>query len=244
MRRELATALALACGLAVPSLARADEAPSNASLRFAERRHTVALLELGIIALPGAPISASQTGGDTPFGRLGSGDATIQTGIHVLFRAWPDWVFGAGFLFGPKPTSDSEYGGLTNLQRTHSRSYVSFGGEFRYVPLHTRFFEAWVGGGLGVIIIADRFGTQAGDPMPGFFGDHTVTLRTEGLSTGIQAGVDWIISDHFVAGFTFRANHWFLPTNSTCSPIGDCTTLVGSANSLEFGLTVGYRIPL
>lgn len=243
MKSTLPAALVSICLLAAPS-ALADESSASASLRFAERRHTLALLELGIIALPGAPISPSQTGGDTPFGRIGSGDATVQTGIHVLFRVAPDWVFGAGFLFGPKPTSDTEYGGLSNLRRTHSRSYVSFGGEFRYVPLHTRFFEAWVGGGVGVIIIADRFGTEAGDPLPGFFGDHAVTLRTEGLSTGIQAGVDWIISDHFVAGFTFRLNHWFLPSTPTCSPIGDCTTLTGSANSLEFGLTVGYRIPL
>lgn len=244
MKRSFAFALVLACNLGAPLAARADEPLSNGSLSFAERRHTLALLELGIIALPGAPISTSQIGGDTPFGRIGSGDATVQTGIHVLFRVARDWVFGAGFLFGPKPTSDSEYGGLANLQRTHSRSYVSFGGEFRYVPLHSRYFEAWVGGGLGVIIIADRFGTEAGDRLPGFFGDHNVTLRTEGLSTGIQLGVDWIISDHFVAGFTFRANHWFLPTTPTCSPIGDCTTLTGSANSIEFGLTVGYRIPL
>ena len=128
-------------------MAHADDLSSGPSLSFAERRHTLALVELGIIALPGAPISTSQIGGDTPFGRIGSGDATVQTGIHVLFRVARDWVFGAGFLFGPKPTNDSEYGGLGNLQRTHSRSYVSFGGEFRYVPLHTRYFEAWVGDG-------------------------------------------------------------------------------------------------
>ena len=71
-----------------------------------------------------------------------------------------------------------------------------------------------------------------------------VTLHTEGLSVGISAGFDWIITDRFVAGFGLRLAHWFLPSTPTCSPIGDCTTLLGSANAIGFGLTVGYRIPL
>lgn len=232
---------------AVPSVARADDASANndgpTSLNFVQRPHTVALVEVGILALPNAPISPGQSGGDTPFGSIGSGDATLQTGIHILFRVARDWVIGAGFLFGPRPTSDPEYGGASNLQRTHSRSYFSTGGELRWVPLHTRFIEAWVGATADVVIIADRFATE-GPSKPTVFGERVVTLHTEGLSVGLAAGFDWVITDRFVAGFGLRVAHWFLPSTPTCSPIGDCTTLLGSANAIGFGLTVGYRIPL
>ncbi|CAN5324260.1 hypothetical protein BH09MYX1_BH09MYX1_23780 [soil metagenome] len=242
-----AGAIALAL-LTAPIAANADD-PSNPSsgltaVNFAQRPHTVAMLELGILALPGTPISSSQAGGDTPFGRIGSGDATLQAGIDILFRVAKDWVIGAGFLFGPRPTSDPEYGGLGQLPRSHSRSYLSTGAEIRWVPLHTRFIEAWVGATTGIIIIADRFSTDAGIAKPTVFGERVVTLRTEGLSLGIEAGFDWSITDRFVAGFGLRAAHWFLPSNPQCSPIGDCTTLLGSANAIGFGITFGYRIPL
>ncbi len=241
------TLAAVLAAVAVPSVASAEDAsaPSGGatSLNFVQRPHTVALLEVGILALPGAPISSSQVGGDTPFGSIGSGDATLQTGIHILFRVAKDWVFGAGFLFGPRPTSDPEYGGASNLQRTHSRSYLSTGGEARWVPLHTRFIEAWLGANADVVIIADRFATE-GPSKPTVFGERVVTLHTEGLSVGVAAGFDWVITDRFVAGFGVRVAHWFLPSTPTCSPIGDCTTLLGSANAIGFGLTLGYRIPL
>lgn len=244
----LGVGLVLAAGIArasdPPSDGRSDKTAAGTAINFVQRPHTVALLEVGILALPGAPISSSQVGGDTPFGRIGSGDATLQTGIDVLFRVSRDWVFGAGFLFGPRPTSDPEYGGLGQLPRSHSRSYLQTTGEFRWVPLHTRFIEAWVGGTLGVVIIADRFETQAGASKPTVFGERVVTLRTEGLTLGVQAGFDWVITDRFVAGFAVRLAHWFLPGSPQCSPIGDCTTLLGSANAIGFGVNVGYRIPL
>ena len=238
---------AAALGLVAPAAQAADppnDPDAKAAHRFVERPHTVALLELGILALPGAPLSSSQVGGDTPFGRIGSGDATLEMGIHSLFRIARDWVLGAGFLFGPRPTSDPEYGGLGQLPRTHSRSYLTTGGELRWIPIHTRFIEAWAGAVADVVIIADRFTTDAGESKPTVFGERAVTLHTEGLGVGIQAGFDWIITDRFVAGFGLRLSHWFLPSTPSCSPIGDCTTLLGSANAIGFGLTVGYRIPL
>ncbi len=247
VKYTLPMALAL---VAAPAAAWAEgnsndaSAGANTAVNFVQRPHTVALVEVGILALPGAPISSSQVGGDTPFGRIGSGDATIQTGIHILFRVAKDWVLGAGFLFGPRPTSDPEYGGASQLPRSHSRSYLGTGGELRWVPLHTRFIEAWVGAVAGVVIIADRFETEAGLAKPTVFGERVVTLRTEGLSVGVQAGFDWVITDRFVAGFGVRLAHWFLPSTPTCSSIGDCTTLLGSANAIGFGITFGYRIPL
>jgi len=232
-------------------LARADgdadqsNTSAGAAAHFIERPNTIALLEGGILALPGAPISASQQGGSVPIlGPIGHGDATIQLGIHLLYRPLRDWAFGAGFLFDPKPTSDTEYGGLGGLPRSHSRAYFFIGGEARYIPLHSRFIEGWVGAQAGAVIIADRFSTNVGDPKPAIFGDTEVSLSTEGFYFGGAIGFDWTVSEHVLVGLVARYNHWILPEEPKCSPINDCTTLQGGVDSIDFGFTIGYRIAL
>lgn len=223
-----------------PSTQAADAALS----RIIDRPHTVAELEAGIIALPTAPISAGQSGGDTPFGTLGRGDATMQTGLHVLYRWDRSWAAGAGVLFAPFPTSDTEYGGLRSLPRTHSRSYFFIGGEGRYIPLHYKFLEAWVGVSVGGVVIADRFKTDAGDRVAPILGTKEVTVRTEGFAFGVQFGGNYYLSENWIAGLNFRAYRWILPETPRCSSIGDCATLSGNVEALELGLTIGYRLPL
>lgn len=221
-----------------------EEATEAALSRIVDRPHTVAELEAGIIALPTAPISAGQSGGDTPFGTIGRGDATLQTGLHVLYRWERRFAVGAGVLFAPLPTSDAQYGGLRSLPRTHSRSYFFIGGEGRYVPLHYRFLEAWVGLSLGAVVVADRFTTDAGDRVAPIVGSKEVTVRTEGFAFGVQFGASYFLSENWIMGATFRAYRWILPEAPRCSSIGDCATLSGTVEALELGLTVGYRLPL
>ena len=239
-----------------PRISRADETRGAATLREKDnavrtvddpssRPHTIAELEAGIIALPTAPISASQKGGDTPIlGTIGSGDATAQLGLHLLYRGGPEWAFGAGFLFAPRPTSDTQYGGASGLQRTHARSYFSFNAEGRYYLLHLRKIEAFAGLTLGGVVIADRFTTDAGPDVPSILGTKEVTMRTEGYAIGIEAGGSWLFSDRWIAGAIVRVDRWILPSSPQCSPIGDCTTLNGVVDAFEVGLNVGYRLPL
>jgi len=241
-----AGALAVALLLLAPSV-RADDDdhdPNKPWLDYIARSHTIALIEAGIITLPNAPVSTSTYGGSVPFAPVGHGDATIQIGIHILYRPWRDWAFGANFFFDPRPTSDTEYGGLSGLPRTHSRSYFFIGGEARYIPLHARAIEGYLGAQTGVVIIADRFTTNAGIPKPEIFGDPEVSLSTEGFYFGGHLGFDWYISDRVVAGLVVRYNHWILPELPKCSPILDCTTLTGGVDSIDFGFTLGYRISL
>jgi hypothetical protein len=228
--------------LAAPS-ARAEDAQE---LGLIDRPHTIAELEAGAIALPAAPISKATSGGDTPFlkGLFGKGDATVQTGVHLLYRGGRDWALGAGALFAPSPTSDANAGGLGILPRTHSRSYLYLGTEGRYVPLHWRWVEGWVGLTAGGIIVADRFTTDVGDRVPAILGTKEVTVRTEGFSLGVQGGVSYMFLDRWVAGAIFRADRWILPNSPQCTPIGDCATLTGTVAAFEAGLTIGYRIPL
>jgi hypothetical protein len=230
--------------------ARAD-GPERASLL--DRPHTVIQLEAGILALPNAPISPSNAavrGGNTPFGGVGNGDATLEAGAHVLYRGSRDWAIGAGALFAPRPTSDPNYGGASGLQREHARSYLFLGAEGRYFPFHTRYFDGWLGLATGAIIVADRFTTDNAPDVPSILGNKAVTVSTEGFAIGLQAGADYIISDQVVVGLSLRADRWFLPTQkpfsqeSSCDPIYDCPTLTGNVAAFEVGLTVGYRLQL
>ena len=216
-----------------------------------DRPHTVAELEGGILALPSAPISAANRGGNTPLGTVGNGDATVLTGIHLLYRANGDWAIGAGAMFAPRPTSNNDYvGSQPGLSRSHARSYLFLGGEARYFPLRSRWFEGWVGLTTGALIIADRFTTDAG-PLPApILGTQTTTVSTEGFAIGAQVGGNYLITDQWVVGLALRAERWILPAQkpfsqeTSCDPVGDCPTLPGSVAAFELGLTVGYRIAL
>jgi hypothetical protein len=232
-----------------PAAATIREAHDHPSLL--DRPHTVAEAEAGIVALPTAPISASNRGGATPIGAVGNGDATMQVGVHLLYRATREWAFGAGAAFAPRPTTDPNYGGTSGLlQRTHSRSYLFLGGEVRYFPLRSRWFEGWFGLKTGALIIADRFATNNVPAVPSILGTSTVTVSTEGFAIGLQAGADYLVNDNFVIGLALRADRWVLPSEkpfsqeTSCDPIGDCPTLTGNVAAFEVGLTFGYRIPL
>lgn len=242
MRASRALAFAgLSWALASPALAEGDETSSR-FLRAIERPHAIAVVTGGILALPNAPISASSQGGEVPiFGQIGSGDATVTIGGTVMYRGGPSWAIGVGFMFAPSPTSDEQYGGLSGLKRTHARSYLFVGGEARYIPLRTRWVEAWVGLNGGAVIIADRFYTDVPITIP-VLGGKGVTLSSEGVALGVQLGVDWLITDKLVAGLGLRGQHWILPEDVRCSALGDCTTLRGNTQAFEATLSFGYRI--
>lgn len=227
-----------------PAVSPIETAASDALVRIVDQPHTVAELEGGIIALPNAPISGRVPGGDTPIlGRVGSGDATVQIGIHVLYRWNRSFAVGAGALFAPSPTSDDQYD-LRSLPRSHSRTYLFLGTEARYIPIHYKFAEAWVGVSVGGVIVADRFSSPTTTPVPGILGTPEVTIRTEGFAAGLQLGGSYYLSENWIAGATLRGYQWFLPQTARCSSIGDCASLSGAVLAFELGLTIGYRLPL
>lgn len=213
--------------------------------RIIDRPHTLVELEGGIITLPNAPISSTQRGGDLALvGGLGRGDATINLGLHILYRFARNWAIGAGGTFAPSPTADSQYGGLSALPRTHARSYFFLGVEARWIPIHYKYFEAWVGVSTGATIIADRYSTNTGTDVPSILGTKEVTIRTEGFAIGGQIGGTYYLSENFMLGANIRAYEWILPDTRRCSSIGDCATLSGAVSSIQFGVTLGYRLPL
>jgi hypothetical protein len=241
----------VAASASFAGVARADDEVSrwNDEIEHTliSRPQTIAELEVGAIVLPSEPISVAQRGGNLPAGlEIGKGDATIQIGAHFLYRASARWSVGAMVMLAPDPTTDTGYGlgGSSGLSRSHSRDYFFVGGEFRFVPLHYKLFEGWVGGQLGGTIIADRFTTTEQATYVAPVGYPQVSERTEGLSGGLQLGVTYSFSDSFEVGFTIRANIWYLPSTPNCSAIGDCATLTKTADVFEGGFVVGYRLPL
>lgn len=244
MKRVASAALVLL--FVRPALAQVQEGWSgDVAERVVSHPHTVAELEAGAIVLPTAPITG-HPGGNTPLiGTIGKGDATFMTGLHVLYRGGREWALGAGALVSPLPTSDDNYnGGATHLPRTHSRSYLILGTEGRYIPLHYKWIEGWIGITAGGVVIADRFSTNTGDVVPPILGVREHTIETAGLAFGIQVGVAWMFADRWVAGFATRADQWLLPNTPQCSPLGDCATLTGTVTAFELGLSIGYRLPL
>ncbi len=234
----------ISLGIALPSRAMADE-PAKKTISLSSRPHTIAEVEAGVVVLPTAPISPAQRGGSTPiFGTIGKGDATLQTGLHVLYRTGPEWVIGAAASFAPSPTTDTEYGGGSALPRSHARSYFLLVLEGRYIPVRTDTFDVWVGLRGGGIIVADRFSTETGENVPTVFGTSAVTVRTEGAVLGIQAGTNWYFAERWALGLGLRGDRWLLPVTPACSPIGDCATLSGAIEAFSAGLTISYRIPL
>ncbi len=252
-RRCRATAMAVVAtaaivGTALPRDARAQERDQDRDRdrTSAQRayRHTLAELELGVIALPRASISNGQ--GVVTTSPI-SGDATIQAGLHLVFRANKAWAFGAGFLWGPRPLSESHYGGRSELMRTHSRSYLTMTGEGRYFPLRFKKVDTWIGASAGVVVVSDRFVTDFGKPsdvLPPILGTREVTVRTEGFTTGLELGASYNFYNAWVVAGRFRGSGWFLPGTPACLPIGDCATLSGRLIVFELGISIGYRLPL
>jgi hypothetical protein len=246
--RDIARSVAIATLAAVIPCRAAAEGVHSGNAGYPVESHTVAVLEGGILTLPSAPISPANRGGATPIGAVGNGDATAFLGALILYRANPYWALGAAVDFAPKPTSDRNYGDASGLSRTHTRSYLTLDGEIRYFPIHSQWFEPWVGLSAGAVIVADRFTTNAGEDVPPILGTKSVTVSTQGFVCGIKAGADYLLTQSWVIGLALGASDWILPgadaEQASCDSIGDCPTLKGNVASFDFGLTIGYRIPL
>ncbi len=250
-------AASLATGVASAAAAaesQAQDAQRNVAKRspwsLAERPHVVVELEAGILALPNAAISVANRGGQTPFGSIGRGDATVLVGTHLLYRAGDAWAIGAHGYFAPSPTSDAEYQvNEGKVRREHTRSYLSLGFEARYYTLTTRSVEVFLSASASGIVIADRFTHLGLTPVPTILGKPEVTVRTEGLALGGGLGVLYRPNTNWNVGLLLRAEGWFLPTpdgdprnESSCTAIGDCRTMTGTNFAMMLGINAGYRI--
>ena len=237
-------AAALTAWLFVSSAAEATEEPPARQRWRGFRRTTTVELELGALLLPNAPISDAHRGGSFPLTTLGRGDATAMVGLHFLYRGGIRWAVGAAGRFSPLPTVDEDYGAGSGIVRTHERAYVSATLEGRGYLLSEGPLQVYLGAEGGAVVIADRFRSPEGEKVPAVYGQHAVSIRTEGATLSAVGGLTYALSERWVLGATGRTGVWFLPTAPNCGPLGDCATLRTDVGTIELGLTVGFRSQL
>ncbi len=204
--------------------------------------HAAFQLGVGMLALPAAeacPVSGP-TGPECEPAETALGFA-LQSMARV-----EEFGFGAGitWAFGLRPTTGA---GHESLERQHSRSYFLVEGHFRYYLPRLAIWDSWVGASTGGVIVNDSWTTVA-DREPyadtDFVGPRAVTLHTEGFVLALGVGVDWRFAKRWKFGTHLRYSNWLLPTERETSPLRDLASLAGRVDSLDFGLVVGYLLPI
>lgn len=224
--------------LATSGLHAQESAQSRSAsyARLAERPYTQAELGVGMLTLPGARFCLSNPGSCT------RGDTSPEGYLVMLYRPNRQWAFGAGATIGLPSGSDKAP--PANLDRSHTRSYLMLDTTARYYGLQLDSIEGWVGGTVGAVIINDLYKNNAENPSAPILGPQGVSVRTEGLSAGIEAGVAWSFANNWSLAGVLRTAWWFLPGTKACAPTGDCATLGGETTMFFLGGAVAYRIGL
>jgi hypothetical protein len=231
---------AVAAGVLLATIsARAQEfaqSRSAAVSHHADRPYTQAELGVGMLTLPGARFCLSNPGNCT------RGDISPEVYLVMLYRLNRSWAFGAGATVALPSGSDKAP--PASLDRSHTRSYLMVDTALRYYGLQLDWMEGWVGGTLGAVIIKDLYKNNAENPSAPILGPQGVSVRTEGLSAGIEAGVAWSFANNWSLAGVLRSAWWFLPATKACAPTGDCATLGGETTMFFLGGAVAYRIGL
>jgi hypothetical protein len=231
----LAAALVLAA-----SGAAAQETPrgrSAAVARLADRPYTQAELGVGVLTLPRARFCLSNPQTCT------RGDLNPAGFVAMLYRPNRLFAVGAGAMMGV-PSGSNEPASSQDVDRSHTRSYLMFDATARYYALQLDWIEGWVGGTLGGVVIKDQYTNKTENPSAPILGPGGISIRTEGVGAGIEAGVAWSFALNFSVAAMLRTAWWFLPEEKAAGPTGDSATLSGQTPMFSLGVALAYRIGL
>jgi hypothetical protein len=228
---------AIACG----RRARADETPATRGALDAamnDQPYTLAELGVGLLSLPAASVCLTAI-------PCTKGDTSIELNFWQMYRANRLFAVGAGATVAIKPTNDKQTTDMAGT-RDHSRSYFLVEAQARYYAIHTKPFEAWVGGTVGGIVLSDRYSIDSsGPPLTiAIIGPRASTLRTEGLSLGALVGLQWTIAPNWALGGNIRYLRWFLPHTPATTVFLDRATLTDQQSAVDLGISATYRIAL
>jgi hypothetical protein len=206
-----------------------------------ERLHGMAEAGLGWLTLPGAEVCAQR--GETPDCRRG--DSSLALEAWQIFRLPSAFAVGAGVMLGLTPTTDVPATQLADVERNHSRGYLTVEGTVRYYPYVGEAIEGFLGLTGGLVVISDTFSTVRGsNEVKPLIGPAGVIVRTEGASFGISGGIAYEFVRNWTLGGNLRLGSWFLPQEPGTSPFGDEASLVGQTNVFVITLNVAYRVQL
>ena len=243
MRAALLTGAALAFTMVCVAPARARAAtPTGTEPRVISGFHALdrptgmAEAGFGWLTLPGADV-CSQAG-------CKAGDTSFELDGWQLYRQNLRLAFGAGILLGLIPTTDAPPADPSSeIERDHTRKYLTIEGMLRYYPYVGQSFEAWVGLTGGLVVLSDRFQVVDSYDKP-LIGPAGVTIRTEGGTLGVAFGGAYELSRHWSLGGSLRFGNWFLPDAPATDSLKDKASVSGRNSVFSLGLNVAYRINL
>ncbi len=206
-----------------------------------QRLHGMAEVGLGWLTLPGAEVCVER--GVSPDCRRG--DSSLALEAWQIFRLPSGFALGGGVMLGLTPTTDAPPREIPEVERRHSRGYLTVEGGVRYYPYVGESLEGWLGLSGGLVVISDTFSTvpQSGEQKP-LIGPAGVVVRTEGGTFGMGGGVAYEFARNWTFGGNLRMGSWFLPLEPGVSPLGDEASLVGQVSWFLVTLNVAYRVQL
>ncbi len=234
-------ACALSAGLLLPCVAASAEPDLSeprviSGFRALDRPTGMAEAGFGWLTLPGANVCSS--------GGCKAGDTSFELDAWQLYRQNLRLAFGAGLLLGLIPTTDApQQRESTDIQRDHSRKYLTLEGMLRYYPYVGEKTELWVGLTGGLVVVSDRFKVVDAYDKP-LIGPSGVVIRTEGGTLGLALGGAYELSRNWSVGGSLRFGNWFLPEDPATDPLKDKASVTGRNSVFSLGFNVAYRIPL
>lgn len=213
------------------------EAPTLDRNRFLGK----AEIGLGLLGLPTAQVCTNRT---IPFLGCKRGDSSPMLELWQLFRPTPLFAVGAGITIGLFPITDAPKLEPPGVSRDHKRGYLTAEGIARFYWLHGPIWESWVGATGGLVVVSDTYATNNDTTDVAFIGPRGITIRSEGVTLGVAAGVSKSLSDAWTVGMSLRYAVWALPKTPISDAFGDEASLIGHVATFVIGINVGYRLIL
>ncbi len=224
-------------GLCTTLVAAAD--PSQSRNFERSQFHGKAEFGLGVLGLPTAAVCTNR---EQFACKRGDGSPMLE--LWQLFRPNPMFAAGAGITIGLFPITDAAKLEPVGISRDHKRGYLTAEAIARLYWLHGPVWESWVAATGGLVVVSDTYVTNNNATDRAYIGPHGVTIRSEGYTMGIAAGVAKALSDNWSLGASLRYALWSLPVTPARDTLGDEASLVGRNGTLIIGISVGYRLKL
>jgi hypothetical protein len=226
---------AAAVALLLSSTARASEPDEMRAERDeANVMHGMAEIGVGYLTLPGAQVCSERNAGCV------KGDSSLALSAWPMFRLG-NFAGGAGVMLGITSSANVPHNEPPDIQRDHSRRYLSLEAAGRYYIPIGKHFEGFVGMTTGLIVVNDFFLVQEALTGYALVGPRASELLTEGFSIGATGGLHYEIAEQWVIGVWGRYSNWFLPDNPVHSPFGDEASLRGRITAVDVTLTAAFK---
>lgn len=192
-------------------------------------------LSVGALVLPNAEVCSEEG--------CRRGDASPLLEGWALARFPGGIALGGGATLGLFPvTLPPQTQG--DVFREDSRSYLTFEATGRYYFRDSARLKPWLGLGLGLVVLSDRFISAAEKSSQTRIGAPGYTINTEGLSYFGGTGFEFALSHRWSFGGSLRLGGFQFPSTPKRSPLGDEASLTGANFYASAGLNFAVHADL